>query len=176
MRIKKHLRMCGAACENTARVPEQVNQVSSMPTYLTSNTRSVQRPSRMVWLLCWFLVVLYLLASGRAFIPGICATQRSLDARQVRESDGPRMHSIRLCCVLPPARDAEPDAPSGPRESGCALCKLVGSPAPLAVRVILPVPPRPLHAVPQSAEAQRPGSNFACTFPTRAPPVTTHIS
>jgi hypothetical protein len=170
--------MRNAVCENTTNVPPRSggNQVTSMHTHFTSNTGSIQRRSRTFWLLCWFLAALYLIASGRAFIPGICATQRALDAQQARESDSPRMHALRPCCVLPPAHDAESGAPAVPRESGCALCKLVSSPAPLAVKVILPVPPRPVYAVPQSAEAQRAGSHLARSFPTRAPPVATHTS
>jgi len=144
--------------------------------YSASNTGSIQRRSRTFWLLCWFLAALYLIASGRAFIPGICATQRALDAQQARESDAPRMHALRPCCVLPPAKDGESGAPAAPRESGCALCKLVSSAAPLVTTVVLPVPPKPEFGAPQAEDAQRIGTIVDSAFQTRAPPSSSHFA
>lgn len=144
--------------------------------YFSATPASLQRRSRTFWVASWLLVVLYLVASGRAFIPGICATQRALDAQCAAESNGTSMHALRACCALPPAKDGESDAPVAPGDSGCALCKLVSSVAPLAATVHLPAPPEPEFTCPQVRVAQRDGSQVADTFQNRAPPLSTPIA
>ena len=152
------------------------NQVKLMNTYHAINTGHLQRRSRTFWLLSWFLVTLYLVASGRAFIPGICATQRALDAQQVSDSGAPSIHALRACCVFPRAKDRESGVPVAPRESGCALCTLVSSPVPLVATVFLPVPPKSEFAALQAEDAQCTGTCVDSAFQTRAPPSLTHRS
>jgi hypothetical protein len=147
-----------------------------MPQYVSTAPASLQRRSRTFWVASWLLVVLYLVASGRAFIPGICATQRALDAQCAADSGSPSIHALRACCVLPPTRDGESDAPVAPGDSGCALCKLVSSVAPLAATVHVPAPPEPEFAAPQARPAQLASALVASTFQTRAPPLSTHLA
>ena len=143
--------------------------------YFSTTPASLQRRSRTFWVASWLMVVLYLVASGRAFIPGICATQRALDAQCAAESSETSMHAIRACCVLPPTKDGASDTPVAPGESGCALCKLVSSVAPLAATVHVPVPPEPEFASPQARTAQRTGTLVVGAFQTRAPPLSAHL-
>ena len=134
-----------------------------------------QRRSRTFWITSWLLVALYLVASGRAFIPGICATQRAMDAQCASASDGSSMRALRACCVLPRGESEESELPIAPGESGCALCKLVSSAAPLAATVYVPVPPNPEFLSPQIRPAQRSGTDLVGTFQTRAPPLSSHL-
>ncbi|MBL7647578.1 MAG: hypothetical protein JNK74_15435 [Candidatus Hydrogenedentes bacterium] len=144
--------------------------------YFSATPASLQRRSRTFWVASWLLVVLYLVASGRAFIPGICATQRALDAQCAAASSGTSMHAIRACCAMPPAKDGESDAPVAPGDSGCALCKLVSSVAPLAATVHVPVPPEPKFTPPQTRSAQLDSALVDSIFQTRAPPLSTHFA
>lgn len=139
---------------------------------------SLARRSRVFWLSSWFLVIFYLVASGRAFIPGICATQRALEAQCVETSGAPTMHALRACCVLPPAPSKEGKGgshqPVTPDESGCALCKIVTTMAPLVATVVLPDPPRPEYNSPQALAHQRAESLAHGALQTRAPPALAH--
>ena len=137
---------------------------------------SLQRRSRTFWVASWLLVALYLVASGRAFIPGICATQRAMDAQCAANSDGPSMHGLRACCALPAGDEGESDAPIAPGNSGCALCKLVSSAAPLAATVYVPAPLEPAFAALLPVTDQRTGIRVLGTFQTRAPPLSTHLT
>ena len=147
-----------------------------MPKYATYSASSLQRRSGTFWLVAWLLVVFYLVASGRAFVPGICATQRAMDAQQARESGAPSIHALRACCVLPPSKDGESRVPVAPDDSGCALCKLVSSVAPLVVTVHVPPPPVHEYAAPRAQNAQCTGRFLDRTLQSRAPPRTTRLS
>lgn len=136
---------------------------------------TLQRRSRTFWLASWLLVGLYLVASGRAFIPGICATQRAMDAQCAASSDGPSMQGLRACCAMPSGEDGESDTPVAPGDSGCALCKLVSSSAPLAATVFVPVPPEPEYGPPQTRIAQLSGTHLVGTTQDRAPPLSTLV-
>ncbi|MBX3176414.1 MAG: hypothetical protein KF886_03560 [Candidatus Hydrogenedentes bacterium] len=105
--------------------------------HTTGVRRRLAQPLRLA---AWLLVVFYFVASGRAFLPGVCATQRALDAQNARDSGAPSMYAPRACCYLPLPEGSESEAPLAPENSGCALCKLVSSAAPLVVAVHAPAP------------------------------------
>lgn len=143
-----------------------------------STPRIFQTRSRAFWLASWFLVVFYLVASGRAFIPGICATQRAMDAQCAANSGTASIHALRSCCTLPartvPDGEKGSKRPVTPAESGCALCKLVSSVAPLSVTVALSMPPEAAHASPQVQVAQVASAAVRGAAHKRGPPALTH--
>lgn len=144
----------------------------------SSTPRIFQTRSRAFWLASWFLVALYLVASGRAFIPGICATQRAMDAQCAQDSGAPSIHALRSCCSVPApaAHQGEKGSkrPVTPAESGCALCKLVSSVAPLSITVALAMPPEAAHASPQAQVAQLASAAVRGAAHKRGPPAPTH--
>jgi len=181
IRVMGFQRSCyfGEACATLPQVPYRCpnsNQVLSMLKYRTPYSGSLQSRSRAYWLAAWLLVVFYLVASGRAFVPGICATQWAMDARQARDLAAPSLHAPRGCCILPRAGSGESKEPVVPENSGCALCKLVSTAAPLAATVHVPAPPAHEFATPRAREAQCTGLFLDRPLQPRAPPRITHLS
>lgn len=122
----------------------------------------------------WFLVLFFLLASGRALVPGLCATQRAMDAQcAVGTGDVFRSASPSCCSVASGSSSKEQDGspmPVTPEESGCAFCKLAGTVAPVPAFVVVPAP---LAAA--FAPVVQPTLTWATRFderacPKRAPP------
>ena len=74
------------------------------------------------------LVALYLLASCRALVPGLCATQAAINAAEEARSQA-SVQTARACCTmnLSPARNGgQPDTPAkAPSSPHCAFCELV---------------------------------------------------
>jgi hypothetical protein len=99
-----------------------------------------------------------------------------MDAQCAANSDGASMRALRSCCVFPPSESEESEAPVAPGDSGCALCKLVSSAAPLAATVYVPAPLEPAFAALLPAADQRTGTRVLGTFQTRAPPLSTHLA
>lgn len=100
--------------------------------------------SRVQFLVSWSLVLFFLLASGRALVPGLCATQRAMDAQCAVGSGDVLSGGARSCCsVAAESESSETDGdprPVTPEESGCAFCKLAGSVAPVPAAVVVPAP------------------------------------
>lgn len=143
-----------------------------------STPRIFQTRSRAFWFVSWFLVAFYLVASGRAFIPGICATQRAMDAQCAANSECTSIHALHSCCSMPaptaPQGEKGSKRPVTPAESGCALCKLVSSVAPLSVTVTLDAPLEAGHASPPAVAAQLASTALLGAAHKRGPPAFTH--
>lgn len=130
--------------------------------------------SRLQFLVSWSLVLFFLLASGRALVPGLCATQRAMDAQCAVGTGGVLKGTTPSCCsVASGSESKEQDGsprPVTPGESGCAFCKLAGSVAPVPASVAVPAP---LAAA--FAPVVQPTLTWATRFderacPKRAPP------
>lgn len=133
--------------------------------------RSAHRPTRAVVLFAWFLVAFYLLSSGRALIPGLCATQRMLDAQRDVPSCTVSAQRIRACCIPPATSESDPEnSPAIPTESGCAFCKLLQSVAPVPPGLSLPPLAALAFRVPVAREAQRAHDGAPGDIQNRAPP------
>ena len=113
----------------------------------------------------WSLVAFYILASARALIPGLCATQAAMDAQcHVAETGS-------CCATTEEPAESQPDAPVTPAESGCAFCNLLiahTDPPLLLSAVLLPTPAPPAY-LPESE--QRTEDAPRADAPNRAPPI-----
>ena len=133
--------------------------------------RSAYRPSRAVIAFAWFLVAFYLLSSGRALVPGLCATQKMLDAQRDVPTCTVSARSIRSCCV--PSSTAPSDSegvPTAPMESGCAFCKLLQSVAPIPPGLSLPPLVALAFRVPVARDGQMAQEGAPGDIQNRAPP------
>lgn len=104
------------------------------------------------------LVALYLLASCRALVPGLCATQNAINAAEEAQSRG-SVQTAHACCAAKPGTRNQSDAPAPvPAKTSCAFCELVKGQVTLApvltldvsLEAIKPyVPQKPAEYVPQ---------------------------
>lgn len=80
-------------------------------------------------LVAWGIVAFYVLASARALVPGLCATQAAMDAAQCHVEAGETIvkRVSGSCCPVPVEDSApgEEKAPVTPAESHCAFCNLL---------------------------------------------------
>ena len=138
---------------------------------------AVPRPAvtRMACAVAWFMVAFYVLASGRALVPGLCATQAAMDAQCAIPAGGAVLSSAsRGCCPAPPKPETCcPDGekhPVTPEESHCAFCNLVIGLAEAPSGLVLPAPAPPKFAdhVPLAFQVAQEVAKGAA--PNRAPP------
>lgn len=105
------------------------------------------------------LVAFCLLAAGRAFVPGMCATQRALPSLEaITLSEGCQLTARSACCmpVATPMTDRNP-APVG--DAYCAFCYLAKAVAENPAPVVFPAlseslkgAPDPLSSIVRSRE------------------------
>ncbi|MBL7647214.1 MAG: hypothetical protein JNK74_13585 [Candidatus Hydrogenedentes bacterium] len=127
-------------------------------------------------LVVWALVAFYLLASARAFVPGLCATQAAIDA-QCHTPQGAATISParRSCCAAKvpattescPTDEREPITPS---ESGCAFCNLLIAHTDPPFAFVMAALPEPAHARPLPLLVQVAPEAPLAAAPNRAPP------
>lgn len=71
------------------------------------------------------LVALYLLASCRALVPGLCATQAAIEATQEAQPQA-SVQTAHACCTMNLATRGKSNAPAPiPVKTSCAFCELV---------------------------------------------------
>ncbi|MBX3177652.1 MAG: hypothetical protein KF886_09845 [Candidatus Hydrogenedentes bacterium] len=141
--------------------------------YNTSRTVSgVRRGACAAWGVSGFLVLFYILASCRALIPGLCATQAAMDAH-CGPTGGSTPAPAGICCYMPPDDDGSsapaPD-PVTPEQSRCAFCNLLiaKTDPPLFFTAPLPAPAHFAGAIPVAEQFVGAFSRGAA--PNRAPP------
>ena len=126
--------------------------------------------------ICWLLVLFYLVASGRALIPGLCATLNAARADAKAARCDALANGDPSCCsqraLAQRIGDKQPVRPRQTRECGhCAFCSLVTSPAPGAPCIVqLPVPAETTLATPILDEIGGPRTHIQLAFQNRAPP------
>jgi len=142
----------------------------------TYSPHNFQRHSAcwMRWTVSAGLVLFYLLASARALIPGLCATQSANDAQCGAPLGKDAISSTaHHCCPTPAAESDDDDGdrrPVTPAESHCAFCNLLIAHIEPSIAVDLPTPspwrfPDQIPLVAQLAQTV----DFGAT-PNRAPP------
>jgi len=85
-------------------------------------------PTRRTAAVAWFLVAFYVVASGRALLPGLCATQTAMDERCALPANGAALSvSATVCCPSQRPATGTPtdEAPVTPAESKCPFCNLL---------------------------------------------------
>ncbi|MBI1320266.1 MAG: hypothetical protein GC168_15170 [Candidatus Hydrogenedens sp.] len=93
------------------------------------------------------MAVFCVLASGRALVPGMCATQRALE-------ENAAVRAAASCCSVQPASccSKAPAPPAGgtraPGETNCAFCHLAKAVAENPAPVFFPAPPQSPAAEP----------------------------
>lgn len=119
----------------------------------------------------WALVLFYLLASARAFLPGLCATQAAMDAQCAMPGESTAT-AIHCCSTSSPTPESGPDSPRPvtPAESGCAFCNLLIAPTDAPQHLILPAPAPPQFAVRIPLAMQCAQGAPRANAPNRAPP------
>lgn len=138
------------------------------------DTATSPRISRWCTSLAWALVLFYVLASVRALIPGLCATQVAMDNQCPVERGAPQLigNTIR-CCTSPAARTTPEDGekrPITPAESHCAFCNLIIGLTDPPEPFILPVPTSPQYAERIPLTVQRAQEIPWGVAPNRGPP------
>ena len=144
---------------------------------IPATRRNASIPHPVTWIgraFSWALVLFYLLAAGRAFVPGLCATQAAMDAQCGAPGEtGARIGAAIHCCPAPPeGPESGSDAPQPvtPAESGCAFCNLLIAPADGPQGLVLPAPAPPQFAGRIPLAMQWPGESPRSAAPNRAPP------
>lgn len=132
---------------------------------MTFNRRMSRLPMRT---LAVCLAAMYVSASVRSFIPGMCATQSAL-----LESVSPGMSSAD-CCIYPAQRTSNTDPAKGlkfPKTGKCALCYLALSPnLTPAYAPNLGEAPRAAGFSPLALSEHEPARHAISANPGRAPP------
>ena len=118
------------------------------------------------------LVLFYLLASARALVPGLCATQAAMDAQCAMPGEPRASAAIHCCPTTSPASESGPDTPQPvtPAESGCAFCNLLIAPTDAPQLLILPAPAPPQFAGRIPLAMQWSQDAPRADAPNRAPP------
>lgn len=116
------------------------------------------------------LAAFCLVAAGRAFVPGLCATQRtvpSLEALQV--ADGCQISGRSACCMpqATPMSDKNP-APVG--DAYCAFCYLAKAVAENPAPVVFPSLPHAVAGTPSSLSSLVRSQDLDHLLTGRAPP------
>lgn len=149
-------------------------QIAALQAMITSFYRHTYRVTLGVRTVSWFLVLFYLVASCRAFLPGICATQNAMDARNEAEPCEQLSTGLPSCCAArlahPSTGDDSDDAPVTPQDAHCPFCTLVMSAAPVPCHVEAPVPLQPLFTPPLALASLESQDAPRGAFQNRAPP------
>jgi len=123
-------------------------------------------------LLALGLIAFYLLASARAFVPGMCATLVAAQAQLERDA-GRATESRDACCSMPRAehtREQDAPTPVSPVASGCPFCSLVQALAPLPAYVQLPLPAVAIRTAETTTALRLPAQTRVRLYDGRAPP------
>src|SRR5690606_16269289 len=122
-------------------------------------TRPSRRRTRLHRTVLWGMVAFYMVASGRALVPGLCGTIAAAEARAGAQQVS--MAAARSCCQLPlPDASGDHDTPPADGDAGtCAFCNLVQTFGQIPVYVRAPEPWAPHHvhfATPSSTRLASP--------------------
>ena len=121
----------------------------------------------------WGIVAFYVLASARALVPGLCATQAAMDAQCHVESGETEIKRVSGSCCSVPARENTPDdgeAPITPAESHCAFCNLLIAHTDPPFTFVLDTLLSPAHAAPALQTFQVAQEAPFAAAPNRPPP------
>lgn len=120
----------------------------------------------------WGIVLFYALASGRGFLPGLCATLNAAE-RSCSAEDEVLANATRSCCSAPEPADAPGQGskrPITPEESGCPFCHLVQTACETPTYPVMPDVATPTFAAPLSPVSPLPRDIVFADAPKRAPP------
>jgi len=124
-------------------------------------------------LIAWGIVAFYVLASARALVPGLCATQAAMDAQCHVEAGETVLKRVSgSCCPVPVEQDSSGDenAPVTPAESHCAFCNLLIAHTDPPFAFVMDTVPEPAHAAQVLLSFQVAQEAPFAAAPNRAPP------
>ena len=164
--------VCDAGCiTSPCGRPLLVNFLSTSP---ERNDTAAPRASRWCTSVALGLVLFYVLASVRALIPGLCATQVAMDNQCPIERGAPQLIGNTIsCCTSPASRTIPEDGekrPITPAESHCAFCNLIIGLTDPPERLVLPLPASPQYAERIPLTVQRAQEILWGVAPNRGPP------